>query len=78
MFWQLPSSSEEFLGRQLEMYYLIKALMNQWLVTIIGPAGIGKTTIAKGLANYIIDREIMFDGVIFITLKNCLDSMMII
>jgi cytidylate kinase len=40
------------------------------LISIEGPAGIGKSTIVKRVAHLIYERNIMKDGVIYLSLKD--------
>lgn len=57
MFNCIPSKIECFEGRTQEMYDVI-FLLNQWrLVNILGYPGIGKTSFARNICNYINDRK---------------------
>ncbi|CAI2368691.1 unnamed protein product [Moneuplotes crassus] len=71
MFESHPSNVEGFLGRQREMYEIIKHITENRLVTILGPAGIGKTSLARNLANYVKDRHKFSDGIIYVGLREC-------
>ncbi|CAI2382289.1 unnamed protein product [Moneuplotes crassus] len=71
-----PSNVEGFIGRQKEMYEIIKHLNNHRLVSILGPPGIGKTSLARNLANYIKDRRKFSDGIIYLPLRGCESSQM--
>ena len=41
------------------------------MVSILGPPGIGKTSIARWLANYLRDRKKFEDGIIYVKLRGC-------
>ena len=53
----VPTNVEGFIDRQQEMHSIISLLNQNKIVTIIGPAGIGKTSIARNLANYLKERK---------------------
>lgn len=69
LFQSHPSNVEGFIGRQQEMYDIIKLLNQHRLVSILGPPGIGKTSLARNIANYIKDRNKFTDGIIYLTLR---------
>ena len=51
------------------MQNIINLVHNNKIVTIVGPAGIGKTSIARNLANYMNDRQKFKDGIIYVRLR---------
>lgn len=67
----IPSKVEGFVGRQQEMYEIINLLEQNRLVSILGPPGIGKTSISRNLANYVKDRRKFSDGIIYVELRGC-------
>ena len=69
MFDSNPSNVEGFIGRQQEMYEIINLLESHRLVSILGPPGIGKTSLSRNLANYLKDRRKFSDGIIFVGLR---------
>jgi len=69
VFDSIPSNVEGFVGRQQEMYEIIELLEQNRLVSILGPPGIGKTSISRNLANYIRDRKKFGDGIIYVGLR---------
>jgi hypothetical protein len=71
MFDQNPSNVEGFIGRQQEMYDIINLLGKHRLVSILGPPGIGKTSLARNLSNYIKDRNKFSDGMLYVALRGC-------
>jgi Mrp family chromosome partitioning ATPase len=71
-----PSNVEGFIGRQQEMYDIINLMEEHRLVSILGPPGIGKTSIARNLANYIKDRKKFSEGIIYVPLRGCESAQM--
>ena len=69
IFNSIPSKVEGFVGRQQEMYEIINLLEQNRLVSILGPPGIGKTSISRNLANYVRDRRKFSDGIIYVELR---------
>eukprot|EP00753_Platysulcus_tardus_P008992 PLAT175.5.p1 GENE.PLAT175.5~~PLAT175.5.p1 ORF type:complete len:1597 (+),score=689.47 PLAT175.5:1104-5894(+) len=65
----LPAQEEVFIGRQPQMHYVLTLLSKQRLVTIRGPPGIGKTTLAREVAHHIAGRRhFAADGVLYVSL----------
>ena len=52
----LPVLRSAFIGRDAEVYRLVKALQNTALLTLVGPAGVGKTRLALEVAARAADR----------------------
>jgi hypothetical protein len=67
----IPSNVEHFQGRQQEMCAVITLLHSNRIVNILGPPGIGKTSLVRNLANHIKDRNLFFDGILYVNLKGC-------
>lgn len=65
----IPSNVDCFIGRQQDMYEIINLLDFHRLVSILGPPGIGKTSISRNLANYLKDRKKFSDGIIYVGLR---------
>ena len=76
MFDSNPTNVEGFIGRQQEMYEIINLLESHRLVSILGPPGIGKTSLSRNLANYLKDRRKFSDGIIFVGLRGCESAQM--
>lgn len=72
----VPSNIEGFIDRQREMYEIIKLLNDNRVVSILGPPGIGKTSLARNLSNYIKDRKKFKDGIIYVRLRGCESAQM--
>lgn len=67
----IPANVEGFVGRQQEMYEIINLLDESRLVSILGPPGIGKTSISRNIGNYLKDRKKFADGIIYVGLRGC-------
>ncbi|MBG0787970.1 MAG: tetratricopeptide repeat protein [Anaerolineaceae bacterium] len=68
-YYSVPRHSNECIGRQMEIGSLLELLSdnNRRLVTLLGPGGIGKSTLALALAEAL--RGLYQDGIAFITLS---------
>jgi predicted ATPase/DNA-binding CsgD family transcriptional regulator len=64
----LPTPLTSFVGREVEVAALARALNVNRLVTVVGPGGIGKTRLAIRVCRDVEDR--FADGVIFVDLVN--------
>jgi len=53
------------------MYDVCYWIGHNRLVSILGPPGIGKTSLAKSLANFLFDRRKFADGIIYVSLRGC-------
>jgi len=62
----VPSTNEDFMGRQVECYLCLAAVSTRRLVALTGPAGIGKTALAVATANYAGERQMFRDGMLFL------------
>lgn len=65
----LPSVPEHFLGRNVVLYKVLSDVLQRRLVTLTGPAEIGKTAIAVAVAHYVAVRQHFPGGVYFVKLK---------
>eukprot|EP00753_Platysulcus_tardus_P003470 PLAT12458.18.p1 GENE.PLAT12458.18~~PLAT12458.18.p1 ORF type:complete len:1521 (+),score=744.58 PLAT12458.18:631-4563(+) len=65
----LPTTPEDFIGRNIDMLHVIQDVTSRRLVTITGDIGMGKTSLAVAVSNYIAERQMFPDGVHFIRLK---------
>ncbi|MBI3799318.1 MAG: tetratricopeptide repeat protein [Deltaproteobacteria bacterium] len=75
--WTVPTNlphNPEIVGREALMVDAIKALADARLVTLTGPGGIGKTTIAEEVARWHAERELFHDGVFFVSLEGIKDA----
>ena len=72
----IPSIVENFKGRQQEMCEVISLLHESRLVNILGPPGIGKTSLARNLLNHLKDRRRFDDGIIYVALRGCESAQM--
>eukprot|EP00936_MAST-01D_sp_MAST-1D-sp1_P000986 g986.t1 len=63
----IPSVPQDFLGRNVDMYRVLVDVLKRRLVTITGDNGIGKTTLAIAISNYVAERRYsLSDGVVFV------------
>ncbi len=75
--WTVPTNlphNPEIVGREALMVDTIKALADARLVTLTGPGGIGKTTVAEEVARWHAERELFRDGVFFVPLEGIRDA----
>ena len=57
-----PNPCENFVGRNIDMWRLLNAILNRQLVTLTGPSGSGKTAVAVGLSHYLWKRRRCIGG----------------
>ena len=62
----IPTNVDDFLGREIDMHEIISLLSENRLVTIKGMPGIGKTSLSKAIANYIKQRNIFKNGILYV------------
>jgi len=53
----LPTPPQGFLGREVEMYLLLNAVLDKRLVNLVGPTGMGRSSLAAALCHYVHDRK---------------------
>ena len=58
-----PSPPEFFLGREVDMYYVLKAVLGKRLVSVIGETGVGRSSLACALCHYINERATTIIGI---------------
>ena len=52
-----PTPPQFFLGREVDMHKVLNAILEKRLVSVIGPAGYGSSSLACGLCHYINERR---------------------
>jgi hypothetical protein len=62
----VPSPPEGFTGRQVEIHGIIQQLKLHRTVSVVGPKGIGKSATAIMVANYMSERSLFNDGILFL------------
>ena len=67
----LPLQAEAFLGRNVETYRVVSAILDRRLVTVAGRAGVGKSAVAVAALNYLSSRLYFPDGVLYADLSHC-------
>ena len=51
-----PTPPQFFLGREVDMYFILTALLSKRLVSILGETGVGRSSLACALCHYINER----------------------
>ena len=49
----LPKPPQVFIGREIEMYLILKTIFSKWLVNLFGTTWIGRSSLASALCQYI-------------------------
>lgn len=67
----LPAPPQGFLGREVDMYHGLNLVLNRRFVNIVGPSGIGRSSLASALCHYIDDRKstLLFDDIYYVKMK---------
>ena len=63
---RLPALVESFIGRNVETYRVVSAILDRRLVSVTGEAGVGKSAVAVAALNYLAERHYFSDGVMYI------------
>eukprot|EP00592_Proboscia_alata_P003201 CAMPEP_0194375938 /NCGR_PEP_ID=MMETSP0174-20130528/24497_1 /TAXON_ID=216777 /ORGANISM="Proboscia alata, Strain PI-D3" /LENGTH=2279 /DNA_ID=CAMNT_0039156461 /DNA_START=633 /DNA_END=7472 /DNA_ORIENTATION=+ len=53
----LPTPPQGFLGRETDMYHVLNAVLDRRFVNVVGKTGIGRSSLASSLCQYINDRK---------------------
>ena len=53
----LPTPPQGFLGREVEMYLLLNAVLDKRLVNLVGVTGMGRSSLVAALCHYVQDRK---------------------
>jgi hypothetical protein len=63
----LPAPPQGFIGREADLYHTLNLVLNRRFVNIVGPAGMGRSSLAAALCLYIDDRKstLLFDNIYF-------------
>lgn len=67
-----PTPPQFFLGREVEMYYVLKAILCKRLVSVVSEAGLGRSSLVCALCHYINERAstiIAIERIYFIKAK---------
>jgi len=65
------AKTDDFVGRQIDIHKIVKILLKNRLVTIIGLPGIGKSSLCLRIGFFLEERQIQTfrDGVIYLQLR---------
>ena len=69
IFNSIPTIPDNFRGRQQEIWEVISLISKSRLVNILGPPGIGKTSISRFIWNHLKDRKKYSDGILYLSLR---------
>merc|ERR1712194_751551 len=58
----LPAPPQGFIGREADLYHTLNLVLKRRFVNIIGPTGMGRSSLAAALCLYIDDRKSPFVG----------------
>lgn len=58
-----PSPPEFFVGREVDMYYVLKAVLAKRFVSVIGETGVGRSSLVCALCHYINERATTMIGI---------------
>lgn len=53
----LPSLPYNFLGREVDMYYIIRSIFSQRFTSLVGSSGIGKSSLASAVCEWVMMRQ---------------------
>jgi hypothetical protein len=67
----VPAPPVDFIGREVDMYRIIRDISKQRFVTLTGVPGVGKSSLACAACTYMADRRLALleDGVLFLKAK---------
>jgi hypothetical protein len=58
-----PSPPQFFLGREVDMYFVLKAVLGKRLVSVVGESGVGRSSLVCALCHYINERASTILGI---------------
>lgn len=67
-----PTPPQFFLGREVEMYHVLNAILTKRLVTVVGETGVGKSSLVCAICHYINERSstiLEVDRIFFVKTK---------
>lgn len=70
-FHHVPARVEDFIGRHREVHEVIKEIQNQRLLIIQGVHGVGKSSLCREAANFLAERNVFEDGIIYLKAGGC-------
>mmetsp|Transcript_3252 Transcript_3252/g.3209 ORF Transcript_3252/g.3209 Transcript_3252/m.3209 type:complete len:130 (-) Transcript_3252:3950-4339(-) len=70
---KLPRKVTPFISRNGDMFDVIRLLQEENVVQIFGMPGLGKSSLLKNVSNYIGERNLFVDGVLYVDF-HCIKS----
>ena len=73
----LPTPPQSFLGREIDMYKVLNAILDKKFVNIIGQKGLGRSSLAAALCQYINQRRSTFieiEYIFYVSVKKTKDT----
>jgi hypothetical protein len=67
---KLPRKVTPFISRNGDMFDVIRLLQEENIVQVFGMPGLGKSSILKNVSNYIGERNLYPDGVLYINFQS--------
>ena len=67
-----PTPPQFFLGREVDMYHVLNAILSKRLVTVVGETGVGRSSLVCAICHYINERSstiLEFDRIFFVKRK---------
>ena len=63
---KLPRKVTPFISRNGDMFDVIRLLEEENIVQVFGMPGLGKSSLLKNVSNFIGERNLYYDGVLYI------------
>lgn len=67
---KLPTKVTPFISRNRDMFEVVKTLNECNMVQVFGMPGLGKSSLIKNVSNFIGERNLYRDGLLYINFQN--------